>query len=369
MESYLIPIKTAILVFPFIAFLFTIPYILYQYHKYGSIYWLRVGIIYSFLLYLLAAYFLVILPLPPIEEVRNYVTPRTQLIPFDFVMDFVQNTSLRLNDFSTYLSAVKEPYFYIFFYNILLCLPFGVYLHYYFRCSLKKTIFLTFLLSLFFELTQLSGLYFIYPRGYRLFDVDDLLLNTFGGFIGYYVGSLFVKFLPTREQLDTKSYQLGTKISWLRRITLFVLDIFIYSFINSIITSIFSSNFKVLSLLVLFTYYIIFPYFMKGQTLGGKFLNVKIVSMKEKLTFVQILIRQTLFYGIYFISPIVVSTFLTILLSLNLSIIFFFVVLLCIFFYFYLYFISFIKALFMKKDLFYDKISKTKLASSIQVDE
>ena len=71
------------------------------------------------------------------------------------------------------------------FYNILLTLPFGIYLRYYFNCSFKKTFFCTFLLTLFFELTQLSGLYGIYPRPYRLFDVDDLFLNTLGGIIGY----------------------------------------------------------------------------------------------------------------------------------------------------------------------------------------
>ena len=369
MENYLLPIKTAIILFPFLALLFTLPYVLYQYHKYGSIYWLRVGIVYSFLLYLLVAYFLVILPLPPIEEVRNYTTPRMQLIPFDFVIDFIKNTSFRLNDFGTYWTALKEPYFYTFFYNILLCLPFGVYLHYYFRCNLKKTVLFTFLLSLFFELTQLSGLYFIYPRGYRLFDVDDLLLNTFGGFIGYYVGSLFMRILPTREQLDTKSYKLGVKVSWLRRITLFLLDIFIYSVINSLIISIFSSYSKIISLAILFIYYVIIPYTLKGQTLGGKFLNVKIISTKEKLSFWQILIRQSLFYGIYFISPFVAMIGISILSTLDLKILLFFIILVCLFVYFYLYFVSFIKALFMKKDLFYDKISHTKLASSIQIDE
>ena len=37
---------------------------------------------------------------------------------------------------------------------------------------LVKNIF-SFLLSLFFEVTQLTGLYFLYPGSYRLFDVDD----------------------------------------------------------------------------------------------------------------------------------------------------------------------------------------------------
>ena len=35
--SYMESITTAFIAFPFIAFLFTIPFILYNYHKYGSI--------------------------------------------------------------------------------------------------------------------------------------------------------------------------------------------------------------------------------------------------------------------------------------------------------------------------------------------
>ena len=38
--------------------------------------------------------------------------------------------------------------------------------------------------SLFFEFTQYSGLYGYYAHAYRTFDVDDLILNTFGAAIG-----------------------------------------------------------------------------------------------------------------------------------------------------------------------------------------
>lgn len=47
--NYIIPIKTAIVVFPFIALLFSVPFILHQYHKYGSINLFRVLIIYLFI--------------------------------------------------------------------------------------------------------------------------------------------------------------------------------------------------------------------------------------------------------------------------------------------------------------------------------
>ena len=63
--DYVFSIKTSIMFFPIIACLFTIPYILKQYHKYGSINKLRTLIVYSFILYIMTIYFLVILTLTP----------------------------------------------------------------------------------------------------------------------------------------------------------------------------------------------------------------------------------------------------------------------------------------------------------------
>ena len=129
--NYITIIKYAIIFFPFIALIFTLPFILTQYHKYGSISLLKSIIIYSFIFYLLSAYFLVILPLPKINDVKLMTTPRTQLIPFKFIIDFIKNTSFSINNVETYIKALKESYFYIPVFNIFLTLPFGVYLRYY----------------------------------------------------------------------------------------------------------------------------------------------------------------------------------------------------------------------------------------------
>ena len=128
--NYINTIKTAVITFPFIAFLFTIPFILGQYHKYGSIHKWRVVIIYSFILYLITAYFMVILPLPSIEEVSKLTTPSMNLIPFSFVENFLDNTSFVWNQPQTYLKALTEPYFYVVAFNIVLTIPFGMYLRY-----------------------------------------------------------------------------------------------------------------------------------------------------------------------------------------------------------------------------------------------
>ena len=48
----------------------------------------------------------------------------------------------------------------------------------------RNIIIMTFILSLMIELAQLTGLFFTYPGSYRLFDVDDIMMNTLGGFLG-----------------------------------------------------------------------------------------------------------------------------------------------------------------------------------------
>ena len=134
MTGYLEAMKTALLFFPLIAFLFTTPYMISQYHKYGAIHAFRTLIIYSFILYILTAYFLVILPLPSIEEVSHMTTPQVQLVPFSFLTDFITHTSFQITEPSTYWKAFTEPYFYQVLYNLLLTVPFGIYLRYYFQC-------------------------------------------------------------------------------------------------------------------------------------------------------------------------------------------------------------------------------------------
>ena len=210
--SYINIIITACIVFPILAFLITLPYIIYNYNKYGSVLFVRALLIYGFILYLLSAYFLIIMPLPKISEVAN-MTTKVQLVPFDVFNKIYHTVYFDYHDIETYKNIFKNAYVYQSIYNFLLTLPFGVFLRYYFKCNFKRTVIFTFLLSLFFEITQLTGLYFIYPNAYRLFDVDDLLINTLGGMFGYLITPLFTILLPNTKELDMKSYKKGSKVS------------------------------------------------------------------------------------------------------------------------------------------------------------
>lgn len=310
MSSYQTAIEVALLVFPLLAGVFTLPYIIYQYRKYGSISGLRSLIIYSFILYLTTIYFLIILPLPPISKVAELTTPTMQLIPFQFIVDFLKETSFVLGNPHTYLTALTEPCFYEVAYNFLLLVPFGIYLRYYFKCSWWKTLLLSFGLSLFFELTQLSGLYGIYPRPYRLFDVDDLMINSLGGMIGFWITPIITYFLPSKETLDEYAYQKGEKVSYFRRFFACGMDWFFigigYLIIGAVSRTLQLDNLIHLSswpsLFVYFgtilLYFVVQPWLTKGQTLGKKLVKIKLTTETgEAPKGYQYLIRYILLYG------------------------------------------------------------------------
>lgn len=373
MNSYVVPILYGIIFFPIVALFFTFPYMIYQYRKYGSIPPVRVLIVYSFILYLICAYFLVILPLPSIEYVASLKTPTYQLMPFNFINDFIKNTSFNISDAYTYLLILKEPIFYQAIYNTLLFLPFGVYLRYYFKCSFKKTIFYSFLLSLFFELTQLTGLYFIYPRSYRLFDVDDLIINTFGGFVGFYFSSLISKIFPSRDEIDNKAYLEGNTIPLFRRLFAFLLDyfvFFIFTFLcTGFIRSFINIKYSIIYYICMILYYIVYPYMSNGYTIGKKFFKIKIVSLDEKLSIDQIIVRYGLMYFLVFKIPSMLlkylnSNFLIKILKSKSEFIYLFTSIFL--FLFVCYLIKRIHDIGEGKLLIYEKLSRTKNVNMIE---
>ncbi len=244
------------------------PYLLWHYHRYGALPFVRVLIVYSFVLYLLIAYFLVILPLPSRSEVMYITTPTKQLEVFHFIDGLKQgvaevgyrqlyktpvfyttflNVCLTI-PFGAYLKFYfKKGFFTTIFYTFLLSLiPFGAYLKFYFKKGFFTTIFYTFLLSLFFELTQLTGLYFIYPRPYRLFDVDDLIVNTLGAIPGFILGWFISFIMPNIHQVNDAAFVKGRHVSLLRRFVSFCLDGFIVLSFSLALSRIFPIDWKII---------------------------------------------------------------------------------------------------------------------------
>lgn len=317
-DQYIDVILKAAIFFPVLAGVITLPYLIYNYRKHGSVLSIRVPIIYSFILYLLCCYFLVILPLPSQEFVAKVTGPTMQLIPFTFVADIVKNAHLAaaggIDD--VIKSVIINKAFYQVIMNVFMFLPLGIYLKYYFGFGLAKTVFCSFLLSLFFELTQLSGLYFIYPRGYRLFDVDDLMINTLGGLLGYLAAIPLTKVLPTKAEIDKASYRRSQKVSILRRMVSLICDFITLIIIMTVagialrLAGLHLPDMGIVSTfgLAVFGYFGVLPIFTNSQTIGQKLTRMKIVRKNNRpARWYQHLLRIVYILIVFVIGPQLVA--------------------------------------------------------------
>lgn len=372
MGGYIEALEQAAILFPILAVLFTIPYIAWNYHKYGSVLSLRILIVYSFILYMLCAYCLVILPLPTGDAAANLSGHQAQLVPFTFLGDIARESDAVLSQPRTWLTVFNSNAFLTTLFNLFLTMPFGMYLRYYFRCGWKRTLVYSLLLSLFFELTQLSGLYFIYPGSYRLFDVDDLIVNTCGSMIGFVLARIAMRFLPSREELDRESFVRGRRVSLLRRIVAFIYDEIAYAVLFIVVFLIWTANFGTMSVwvyaLIWLAYFALCPIVLRGQTIGHRLTKLRIVSFSGgKARWYQYALRYTLLFVLLVIAPVVLNWSISFLAGRGLLGELAAVLAYGIVDGGYLFLLLFEAArMAMRRQLFYERWSKTKLISTVE---
>lgn len=140
-------------------------------------------------LYLICLINMVLFPLPGIEEISGLNGYNGQFVPFKFVADISKDRTAE---------SVLQVLL-----NIFMTVPFGFFFKFFLNMKIRNIILITFLFSLIIELAQLTGLFFIYPGSYRLFDVDDLMTNTLGGFLGTVVANSVNDLVP---YLDKNAY-------------------------------------------------------------------------------------------------------------------------------------------------------------------
>lgn len=372
MGGYIEALEQAAILFPILAVLFTIPYIAWNYHKYGSVLSLRILIVYSFILYMLCAYCLVILPLPTGEAAANLSGHQAQLVPFTFLGDIARESDAVLSQPRTWLTVFNSNAFLTTLFNLFLTMPFGMYLRYYFRCGWKRTLVYSLLLSLFFELTQLSGLYFIYSGSYRLFDVDDLIVNTCGSMIGFVLARIAMRFLPSREELDRESFVRGRRVSLLRRIVAFIYDEIAYAVLFIVVFLIWTANFGTMSVwvyaLIWLAYFALCPIVLRGQTIGHRLTKLRIVSFSGgKARWYQYALRYTLLFVLLVAAPVALNWSISFLAGRGLLGELAAVLAYGIVDGGYLFLLLFEAArMAMRRQLFYERWSKTKLISTVE---
>lgn len=161
-----------------VGLLFLIVYIIIDLIRQKTKYLLKRIVFYSFLVYLLVVVQLTTggIAIPPQKDLSH---PVIQPIPGYFIWDWIQQYRKSGLDWF-FWNSVK-----LSLENLIMLLPLGIYLPVLFRVkSFKRLSLITFLISLTIETYQFILGYAGFIFG-RTSNVDDLILNTLGGVIGY----------------------------------------------------------------------------------------------------------------------------------------------------------------------------------------
>lgn len=288
MSVYTNSIWVASIVTVVLSFVIFVPWLIYTYRKYNFLSLSKTVIMFSFIFYFLAALCLVMLPLPETRDtcsVQSANTIHYNLLPFQFVADIMKDSGIVLTRPTTWLYAIKQPAFFQAFFNFLLLMPFGIYLRYFFnkRTYWKRALALSFSLTLFYEVTQVTGIYGIYNCAYRIFDVDDLMLNTTGALLGFFLAPVVWALFPSHEAVEAKAAEMVEKdiVKPLSTLLALVIDMFI-AHILWFIVSVVTGYADILEFIVKFVLYIILfgivPSFTQGATLGMKMMGFTMTS-------------------------------------------------------------------------------------------
>lgn len=297
MSIYVQPIISALAVFFLIAMMVTIPWTIYQYRKHGYFSFWRNIILFSFVFYLLSAFFLVSLPLP--DSRLNYVPGQSQVYSqwhlFQFLTDIQRESHVVWQNPRTYLNLFNSKAFFQAFFNLLLLFPLGVYYRFYrgSKGKIWQSLLIGGLFSLFIEISQRTALFGFYQVPYRLFDVDDLLINTLGAGIGYALAPLVLFLLPSMAKIRAQDqvYLEEEKVSYGGQLGEVLLNLFFARALSSLPVMIFNQKsvfVEELWVLILFMFLIvILPSLWSGRTLAGEILKIRLLPEGGKTAYLQ----------------------------------------------------------------------------------
>jgi glycopeptide antibiotics resistance protein len=302
MGIYLDNVVVGAISLPFIAAILTLPYLIYQYGRFGGVSFRKTLMVLLFLFYVVCAFYMVVLPLP---ADRSAVVPGARIPQMDPLYLYhglvyaEANTGFSFSHPSTWVHFLKQPVVYECVFNLALTVPFGFMLRYFFKRGVLVSLVLGFLLSLFFELTQLTGLWGLYAYPYRLFDLCDLMTNTAGAVIGSILAIPLVYLLPDLDDANARSEERGARrVSATRRFVAFVVDMGLCGLCSlgtalallgidatELSWSQMGESTIVLGLLLFLLFSVVFfmlvPTITGGQTIGHKLVGIVIVSCDE----------------------------------------------------------------------------------------
>jgi len=302
LSPYVVSIRSATALFPIVAVLLLLPIGLIHYRRFGYVSPRRALAFYAFVFYLLCAFFLTLLPLPELTAdfcLRHARAAHPQLIPFASVREIFVNAE------GVGLPArliQRGPALQVFF-NFLLLLPLGFFLRYLYGASARTVVAVAFATSILFEVTQLSAVFGLYPCPYRLFDIDDLWLNTSGALVGFLLAGR-LPFLPRLERLEPD----GVEFSLYPRAVAIGFDLAAVYLTTLLVSELFAfghggTEARLVRDLILVVWFLVIPFVTGGYTAGKKFVHLRIVPLEGGLEVLQLTVRYLLLIGV----PVVIG--------------------------------------------------------------
>lgn len=171
----------------FIAVVLFIPFVRANYRKQGRLPASRILAWFALLVSSCSIWTYTLLPGPNSE---SYSCRRPQTNFGQFVYD------VRDRGVGSFSELLTNQALLQFVFNIFLFLPLGFLVRYLWRRGLATILLVGFFASLLVELTQLTGIWGLYPCAYRIFDVDDLSANTLGAVLGFVFALPFTRKPP-----------------------------------------------------------------------------------------------------------------------------------------------------------------------------
>ena len=305
MNYYRTAIANGVILLPLIVLLPLIPYYIRN-RKRGVANPLRLLTFCSMVLYMLISWYFVVLPLPSEEWLATIPPAKANWFFGSYFRELQEETGFDIMERSTYFSAIGSSFALQYWFNILMLVPLGMYLRYLFKLDVKRTAVICFSTTLLFEITQLTGVFFLFSKAYRSFDADDLLCNFMGGMLGYW---LMGKLAPLVEKIEAKAtaaYRNGRYISIFRRLAAFLIDICIVWGLDRLLRMIGGydplvwDTYTMANFVVkLFIYTIVSVLLLKGATVGKWLLRFRVCRTGgTKAPFWRLILRYVILYDV-----------------------------------------------------------------------
>src|SRR5699024_5101530 len=218
MSSFVIPAFVAVLVGCGLAVLAFVPFVAISYRRRGGLTFWHTLMWLAAAIYAMALWTYTLLPIPSADEVT---CAAVQLRPFQFVADIFSF------DTGSVRALMTNPAVLQVVLNVVLFAPLGWFVRQLAGRGVIVATLTGLAASALIEVTQITGIWGLYPCAYRVFDVDDLMMNTFGAILGSLASLLLLRRRKDLEEVDAPR-----PITATRRLTGVLCDLLIWGLFN-----------------------------------------------------------------------------------------------------------------------------------------